>query len=408
MDISGFRALLTPTGQMALNDAAALEPREIDFLRDLTRLNRSYPIEIARAALETAILRQDAVHKFLLASKMYFTREALEQASGGEISQYRAQRYAAFDLLLDLGCSIGGDTLALTRQARTIGVDIDPLRLELAQTNLRTIFPENPAYFVQADLTQPLPLKLPPHTGGFFDPGRRSQGRRVYSVHRYSPPLGVIDRWLEAVPALGVKLSPGLNLEDVKKYDAEIEFISIKGELKEAVLWFGPLKTTAHRATLLPGPHTMTDSSAPSGSASIPGQPTNLPVISEPLHVFYEPDPAILRAGLVRTLGAQISAFQVDPDIAYLTSDFWTETPFAIAYQVEEWLPFNLKHLRSRLRQRGVERVVVKKRGSPISPEALIRDLHLKPAGRGTVEERIVFLTHLKGKPIAVICFPRS
>ena len=75
---------------------------------------------------------------------------------------------------------------------------------------------------------------------------------------------------------------------------------------------------------------------------------------------------------------------------------------------MEEWLPFNLKRLRSLLRQRGVERVVVKKRGSPIQPEALIRDLRLQPSGDGGGLERIIFLTHLRGEPIVVICLPRT
>jgi len=41
---------------------------------------------------------------------------------------------------------------------------------------------------------------------------------------------------------------------------------------------------------------------------------------------------------------------------------------------------------------------VVKKRGSPLQPEALVRDLRL----RG-LEERVIFLTHLVGKPVVVI-----
>ncbi len=73
--------------------------------------------------------------------------------------------------------------------------------------------------------------------------------------------------------------------------------------------------------------------------------------LSEPQAYLYEPDPSVLRAGLVRTLGLQLEAAQLDPDIAYLTSDRLVETPFAKAYQVEDWLPFNLKRLRSLLRR---------------------------------------------------------
>ncbi len=234
------------------------------------------------------------------------------------------------------------------------------------------------------------------HTGAFFDPARRTAERRIFSVQRYLPPLEVIQGWLPHIPALGVKLSPGVDLSELESYQGELEFISLKGELKEAVLWLGALKTAQRRATLLPGEYTLT------GAPDQPSEDEASVRLSEPRAYLYEPDPAVLRAGLVRTLGAQLDAAQLDPDIAYLTCDRLVETPFARAYQVEDWLPFGLKRLRSTLRQRGVTQVVVKKRGSPLQPEALIRELRLPQSEGGS--ERIVFLTHLRGKPVAVIC----
>ena len=217
-------------------------------------------------------------------------------------------------------------------------------------------------------------------------------------MNRYQPPLDVIQGWLPHIPALGVKLSPGVDLSELESYQGEVEFISLKGELKEAVLWLGPLKTAQRRATVLPGQHTLT------GAPDQPAESGDSVRLSEPQAYLYEPDPAVLRAGLVRTLAAQLDAAQLDPDIAYLTAERLVDTPFARAYAVEDWLPFSLKRLRSHLRQRGVERVVVKKRGSPLQPEALIRELRL-PQSEGGME-RIVFLTHLRGKPVAIICLP--
>jgi hypothetical protein len=199
--------------------------------------------------------------------------------------------------------------------------------------------------------------------------------------------LSIIAEWLPAFPALGVKISPGVQLDELSGYDAEIEFISLEGELKEAVLWFGPLKTVLRRATLLPGPHTL---------VALPDA-HHLP-IQEPQAYLYEPDPAVLRAGLVATVGAQMDAAQLDPDIAYLTSDQLRLTPFARAWAVEAWFPFQLKRLRAYLRERNVGKVTVKKRGSPLEPEALVARLRLSGEG-----ERTVFLTHLRGKPIVVI-----
>jgi hypothetical protein len=395
MDVATLRVLQSSTGQEALQAAQALAPREVDFLANYTVLCRQYPADLARAALETVLLREKAAVKFPNASRMYFTRQSLEQASTSEVSAYRAKRYLPYNLIADLGCSIGGDTMALADSAPTLGMDIDPLRLAMAGANLRAANTvdrnlSDRTLFILADLTSHLPLSptaLPRSIALFFDPARRSGHRRAFSVYNYLPPLPIIREWLPFYPALGVKISPGVDLDELSSYEAEIEFISLHGELKEAVLWFGPLRTATHCATLLPGPHTLVDA----------GRELQV-VLSEPLAYVYEPDAAVLRAGLVRTLASQLDAHQLDPEIAYLTAEKKMPTPFARVWAVEDWFPFNLKRLRSYLRQRGIGQVTVKKRGSPITPEQLIQDLRLK----GDLE-RVVFLTQQRGRPVAII-----
>ncbi|MBI3158185.1 MAG: methyltransferase domain-containing protein [Chloroflexi bacterium] len=385
-----FRALLTPPGQAALADAAAFEPREKDFLSDFQMLAKRHPPDLARAALETAILRREAAAKFPQAARMYFTRPALEQATPHAVAAHRAARFARANLILDLACSIGGDALALAHHAPVVGLDLDPLRLAMARANAAAL--GLPARFIETDLRRlPLARRIP-DTAAFFDPARRADdGRRAFSVERYEPPLSIIHGWLPRLPALAVKVSPGVALDELEGYDCEIEFVSLHGDLKEAVLWFGPFKSARRRATLLPGGHTLTDENLP----QIP--------VAPPRAYLYEPDPAVLRAGLVAAVGAPLEAAQLDPHIAYLTADRLTETPFARAWAVEDWLPFNLKRLRAALRERNVGRVTVKKRGSPLEPEALIRDLRLKGQ-----EERILFLTHHAGQHIVLIARPTS
>ncbi|NUM47252.1 MAG: hypothetical protein HUU38_21335 [Anaerolineales bacterium] len=64
-------------------------------------------------------------------------------------------------------------------------------------------------------------------------------------------------------------------------------------------------------------------------------------------------------------------------------------------------MPFNLKKLRAYLRERNIGRVTVKKRGSPLEPESLIRDLKLKGDG-----EKVLVLTKLQGEPVVLVCAP--
>ena len=88
MDVVNFHDLLTDTGQEAIYAAMELAPQEKDFLRHFQQLSRRFPREIARSALETAILRPSAQSKFPQAGCMYFTRDALQQASSYELARY--------------------------------------------------------------------------------------------------------------------------------------------------------------------------------------------------------------------------------------------------------------------------------------------------------------------------------
>lgn len=391
MDVQQFRELLSPSGQEVLHAAMELAPREAGFLGYFQTLSRSYTVELARAALEIAILRGEAAAKFPFAELLYFTRPALEQATSWEVAVHRSQRYKDYPRVLDLGCSVGGDTMALAEVALVIGVDREPLRLAMAQANLQVR--NQHAAFIQADLLDPLPFEPGSSRAVFFDPARRTGERRHYTVERYSPPLSVVEEWTSRYPALGVKLSPGVALDEISVYQAELEFISLRGELKEANLWFGPLRSTTRRATILPGAFTLT------GSAPLDIEdplPANL--ADAPGAYLYEPDPAILRAGLVRTLGERLDAQQLDPSIAYLSAQHWQDTPFARAWNVEAWFPFSLKRLRAYLRAHNVGKLVVKKRGSPLQPEEVIHAMRLSGEF-----ERVVFLTQLQGRPIAII-----
>ena len=286
---------------------------------------------------------------------------ALEQASGEGIAAYRAGRYHAVgeERVADLGCGIGGDSLALAAGLQVLGIDLDGLRLAMARANCEAYGRGERFQPVLADLREWLPVGV---GALFFDPGRRrDDGRRIHSVAHYWPPLGTIQRWLPRVPHVGVKVSPGVAYDELPP-GAEIEFISEKGTVKEAVLWFGDLRTRAgRRATLLPGGETLTDEPTP----EIP--------IGPPAAFLYEPDGAVIRAHLVEQLAARLGAAKVDRDIAYLTADSRVTTPLARVYALEDHLPFNLKKLRAYLRARNVGRVVVKKRGSPLEPEELIR-----------------------------------
>jgi hypothetical protein len=185
-----------------------------------------------------------------------------------------------------------------------------------------------------------------------------------------------------------VKISPGVDYDELPE-DAEVEIISLNGEVKEAVLWFGDLQSgLSRRATLLPQGHTLTNADLPAAAI----------LTSEPLAYLYEPDKAIIRAHLVEALAQQLDAFKLSNDIAYLTAPTNIPTPFARCFAIEASFPFQLKRLRHYLRQNDIGQVTVKKRGSPLEPDSLRRQLRLKGS-----QHRLIFLTQVKGETAVLI-----
>jgi SAM-dependent methyltransferase len=375
-------SLQTPAGERLLRTAAEALTESGDVLPALMRLRRQFDTELARAAVETVRLRQRATAKFALAERMFFTAEALEQATSESVAAHGATRFAPFDLVADLGCSIGGDAIALARRTRVLAVERDPLRLAMARANVAAYGLADRVTFLQADFLSALP-RAP---AAFCDPGRRDARGRVFDVNRYQPPLPAVLAFAELIPALAVKVAPGVPDEAVPE-GWEAEFVQSDAELKQALLWSAPLATARRRATLLPGGETLAD-------RGVPPLPHG-----EPRGVLYEPQPALIRAHLVEQLGHSLGAIKLDDSIAFLTADCLWETPLATAYSVEEWLPFNLKRLRERLRALGVGEVVIKKRGSPLDPPALARALRLTGPLR-----RILVLTRVGGRHAVLIC----
>lgn len=383
--------LLELEGQSYLAEIAATPIDAENHLRIAERLRREIGPEKTHAVLETTMLRQQAAGKFERASEMYFTRQALQQASAEVVSSYRQRRFNehGFKLLADLGCGIGGDSLALTAQATVLGVDLNPIRLAMARENMRLYGHVDRFMPLQADLMELGPM---PVEALFADPGRRtSQGKRIHSLYDYKPPITFLDRWRDRVPNQAVKISPGVDYAELPA-GAEVEFISVAGEVREAVLWFGALKTpVGRRATLLPGGASITD--------EIVGE---IPV-ARPGKYLYEPDGAVIRAHLVEQLAYKLGASKIDDQIAYLTADRQRSTPFARHYILEDVFPFQLKRLRQYLRERGIGQVTIKKRGSPLDPKMLHHQLRL----RGD-RHRILFLTKVKGEPSVLIGLAHS
>ncbi|MDQ0685746.1 SAM-dependent methyltransferase [Streptomyces achromogenes] len=384
--------LRTPEGRALLDAVRGTAPA--DELAVATRLRREHPADLVSAALGQARLRQRAAVKFGArdAERMFFTPNGVEQSTRASVAGHRAERMKALGVtsVADLCCGIGGDAIALARAGiRVLAVDRDPAAAEAARANAEALGLSELIEVREADVTEV-------DTGGydavFVDPARRGGRGRIFDPEAYSPPLSWAVAAALAAPRAALKIAPGVPHEAIPA-EAEAEWISDGGDVKEAVLWFGTAEPGAVRATLLPGPRTLLGAGLPDPDVRPVGR------------YLYEPDGAVIRAHLVADVARELDGGLVDETIAYVTADELRPTPYATAYEITDQLPFGVKKLKALLREREVGVLTVKKRGSAVEPEELRKKVLPKPQGSAAVT---VFLTRVAGAPTMLIGRPAT
>ncbi|MEU3029213.1 THUMP-like domain-containing protein [Streptomyces incarnatus] len=380
--------LLTPAGRALLEEVRGTAPA--DELAVATRLRRDHPADLVSAALGQARLRQRAAAKFAAADaeRMFFTPNGVEQSTRASVAAYRARRLTDLGVtsVADLCCGIGGDAIALARAGiRVLAVDRDPLTAAVARANAEALGLTGLMQVREADVAE---VDTAGYDAVFVDPARRGGRGRVFDPEAYSPPLSWAVEAARRAPHAALKIAPGIPHEAVPP-EAEAEWISDGGDVKEAVLWFGTGAPGAVRATLLPGPRTLLGRGLPDPGVRPVGR------------YLYEPDGAVIRAHLVAEVAEEVGGGLVDATIAYVTAGELHPTPYATPYEITDQLPFNLKKLKALLREREVGTLTVKKRGSAVEPEELRRKV--KPQGPNAAT---VFLTRVAGAPTMLVGGP--
>lgn len=389
-----LQALRTPAGQRLLERAAGLagDPFAAQKLRD-----EASP-EMAAAAVEQVRLRARAAARFSHPERMWFSPGLLEQASGEAAAQHHARRFEPWRerWIGDFCCGLGADTAALAAVGKVAALDRDPLALALTAANAEAAGVRHRVRLVCGEL----PTAAPAVSVAWVDPGRREAGR-TRGLAAISPTLAEVLSLRERIKHLGIKLSPATaegELDAVMEgLRHERELVSVNGECRELIVWTGDLARNAagqerlHRATLLPQ------------HAELSGAPVPLGAPRPLAGWLLEPDPAVIRSGLVGNLAEQLGAWPIDERLAYLATSSPVETPFARTYRVDAPEPFSGKKLAARLRQLGAGDVVVKTRGSVLQPEAVRRELRgVLKQGRADCRP-VVFLTRLNSRPVMIL-----
>lgn len=365
MDADLARWLVSAQARPALE--AAAEQADLGSLAAAAALRRSFPPEHAAAALSQVALRRKAAGKFgEAAGRLFFTPDALEQATRADVSRWRAARLAAAGAtdVVDLGCGIGADAIAFAAAGlAVVAVEFDPATAVLAAANLG-----DAGRVVCGDAVELAGDLLAGGAAVFADPARRTASGRTWRVADLTPSWGFVTGVLPG--RLGcIKAAPGLPSNAIPDRVATT-WVSHRGDLVEASLWSGPWQAGSRTAVLLP-----------SGQELDAGERRDPPV--GPIgRYLYEPDPAVIRAGAIPTLAELLDARSPQAGIAYLSADILRATPFATAFEVLQELPFDERRLRRWVQEQGVGTLEIKVRGLDVDPAVLRK--RLKPTGSGS------------------------
>ncbi len=388
MDVAELRELLSPEGLRLLDDVGPIDSTA-DVVRIVSRLRTDgHPGGLVAAVLGQARLRAKAVLKFGdFAARMLFTPDGLEQATRLRVAAMHAGRFAeaGVDVVADLGCGIGADSLAFAAlDLGVLAVERDEVTAAIATYNLAP-FPS-----ARVELGDAETADLAGVGGVWLDPARRSEGRRLGDPADWSPSL----EWAFGVAhdrPTGIKLGPGVE-RDLIPDDCEAQWVSVDREVVELALWFGELaRPGIGRAALVVSESGIAELTAeadtPDAEAGELGQ--YLP----------EPDGAVIRARLIGDLARRVGGRMIDPTIAWITTDEQPETPFGQAFRVVERFPIDIKTLKRELSARDIGVLEVKKRGVDIDPATFRHKLGLRGSRSATL-----VLTRIAGDRVALLC----
>jgi SAM-dependent methyltransferase len=249
-------------------------------------------------------------------------KEGLQLATPEIVAKYIAKRLKT-DIIADLGCGIGGQVIFFARECRKVyAVDKDPEKLEYARENCRLYGVDNVEFILGDALSDEVKEKVSDADIIFSDPAR-PLSEKERTLETLKPPITEIIRiYSDIIPDLAFHAPPQMPPERLK-LDCEREYLSLNGQLNRLTLYMGSLKCCDRSAVVLPGAERLCLSGAPKIRES------------SLCEYVYEPEPSVLKAGLLDELAGilakeqkEVFFFKTDERRTLLTSPMLIESLF--------------------------------------------------------------------------------
>ena len=392
------RWLASPESDAA-QSAATTAIATVDLVAAGTHLRRARP-ELsptqASAALEQADLRQVASARYGIdASRLLLTRGGLEQGTRPEVASHRAAllRAAGATRVLDLTAGLGFDTSAFVAAGLEVtAVERDPVTARFLAHNCPG------ARIVHGDgmaVARELLKGLDESDVIFVDPARRDpaaprdanlRARPERDPARWSPPWSVIAELPH--PRIAAKVAPSFSADGW-----HAEWVSVQRTVVECALYSWSVFADLRRAAIWTGSGMRILGSDDGARVRI------APRVGSWLH---EPDPAIVRAGVVASLANSYEGLEtVGESSTWLTSAGAIDDPVLRSYPVLAELVGSARDQRRLLDSLGIDSLTVKSRDVDVSPSTVLREL-----GRREGARHVIVTTRRGGRVVRFACGP--
>ena len=351
------------------------------------KLRQKFPPELVRDAVALYETRQRAKERLPKADQLWLTRTGLEQATTWLVAKHKAKRFQGHKKVADLCCGIGMDTAALSKETHVLAIDSNASMVCRAVWNSEILGTASHVTGEVADVTSRQWNDWLIHA----DPDRRGdRDRPTRQLENYLPDIQWMQNLLEKAQGGAIKVGPASNWpQHFGNSPCEIELTSLTGECREATIWFGDLagKTTRRATNLTTG-------------ETLSGDPNEFSQqkITDMQAFLCEPDPAVVRSGLIDAMSSHHDFTRIDYEEEYLTTSQKPQSSLVTSFAVEAVLPASLKHIRKYFLARPRHHYEIKCRRLQIDIESIRRRLPI-----GEHEPSTIIFCRIAGRSKAVV-----
>ena len=337
-------------------------------------------------ALQQIAGRQKAREKlpewYAIEGILYPRKVSMEQCSSSQTADYKASLVEG-ESFADFSGGFGVDTVALAREFSS-GYYVEPQEelCELFRHNSKTLGINN-VEVINGTMEERL-ASIEPVDTIYLDPSRRdTHGRKVVALADCTPNLL---EWksalLERCNTLMVKLSPMIDIHQTLRDLPEtfaVHVIAVEGECKEVVFLLSRADNINRIPTIIA--IDICKEATNRIESTLETERTTPPRIATELGTYlYEPNAAVMKAGLFNTLSQQFQISKLAANTNLFTADQLCEDFPGRVFRIEAVLEFHPRKTGKELSHIGCANIAV--RNFPLSAEELRKTLKINDGNK--------------------------